>query len=290
MNVYEIVTEKIISQLETGTVLWRKPWASVGEPRNLISRKAYRGINWFLLSASKYTSPYWLTYKQATELGGHVRKGEKSTLIVFWKTDTKRDPDAREGEISSADRTRFVLRYYNVFNLEQCELPADKLATIPQVETRENDSITDAEALIQAMPNRPAMKSSGSKAFYSALTDTVTLPPMPMFSSSEEYYATAFHELGHSTGHTSRLGRDGISELNGFGSQSYSKEELVAEMTSAFCCAEVGISPAVIDNQASYIAGWLKKLRDDRRLVVIAAAQAQKAADFILNRRIEVQP
>jgi antirestriction protein ArdC len=283
MNVYEIITDKIIGQLETGVVPWRKPWVAAGAPKNLISGKEYRGINTFLLGASKYVSPNWLTFKQAAELGGNVRKGEKATMIVFWKVSQFRDPDAQEGEISSADKTSFVLRYYNVFNVEQCEnLPAEK---IPAIETRENEPIAECERIVENMPQRPAIGHAGSQAFYSPRTDAVNLPPVNLFNSPEEYYATTFHELTHSTGHKSRLGREGIEERAEFGSTRYSKEELIAEMGSAFLCAEAGISARVIDNQAAYIQGWLKKLRDDRRCVVIAAAQAQKASDFILNRK-----
>lgn len=283
MNVYEIVTEKIVAQLETGVVPWRKPWVAAGAPRNLISRKEYRGINIFLLGASKYVSPYWLTFKQAKDLGGSVRKGEKSTLIVFWKVGQFRDSDAQDGEVSSADRARFMLRYYNVFNVEQCDdIPAEK---IPAIETRDNEPIAECARVIENMPQRPAVDHEGAQAFYRPRTDSITLPPVNLFNSPEEYYSTAFHELTHSTGHESRLGREGIEERAEFGSTRYSKEELIAEMGSAFLCAETGISARVIDNQAAYIAGWLTKLRNDKRLVVLAAASAQKAADFILDRK-----
>ena len=283
MNVYEIITEKITAQLEVGVVPWRKPWVAAGAPKNLVSKKEYRGVNVFLLGASKYVSPYWLTYKQATELGGNVRKGEKATMIVFWKVSNYRDPDAQDGEISSADKTSFLLRYYNVFNVEQCEnLPAEK---IPTIETRENEPIAECERIVAEMPQRPAVGHSGSQAFYSPRTDSVNLPAVNLFNSPEDYYATTFHELTHSTGHSSRLGREGIEERAEFGSTRYSKEELIAEMGSAFLCAEAGISARVIDNQAAYISGWLTKLRNDKRMVVFAAAQAQKASDFILNRK-----
>jgi antirestriction protein ArdC len=284
-DVYAIITERIIERLERGTVPWRKPWADGGVPRNLVSKKPYRGINYFLLSASKYVSPYWLTYKQAEELGGHVRKGEKSTLIVFWKVETRNDPDAQEGEISSRDGSRFILRYYRVFNLEQCEIPAEKLAKLPKIETRDNEPIESCARIVNEMPMRPTLEHVGGKAFYSSLSDKVTLPPMSLFASPEEYYATTFHELSHSTGHKSRLNRESLTDSAPFGSATYSKEELVAEMGAAFLCAEAGISAPVIANQAAYVAGWLKKLRDDRRLVVFAAAQAQRAADYIMGKQ-----
>ena len=285
MDVYGIVTEKMIGMLEQGTVPWRKPWVSAGMPRNLVSKKPYRGINFFLLSATKYVSPYWLTYKQATELGGHVRKGEKATLVVFWKIEARKDPDAQEGEISSKDGQRFILRYYNVFNLDQCEMPEKVLAKLEKPETHENESIEACERVVAEMPNPPVFEHGGSMAYYRPSTDTINLPAKDLFNSAAEYYATAFHEMTHSTGATKRLARGLGQNIAPFGSADYSKEELVAEMGSAFLCAETGISPAVIENQASYIAGWLKKLRDDRKWVVLAAAQAQKASEYILNRQ-----
>lgn len=293
MNVYEIVTEKIVSQLEAGVIPWRKPWASIGAPRNLVSGKPYRGINTFLLSASKYASPFWMTYKQARELGGNVKAGEKSTLIVFWKVSLKRDPEAAADEVSSADRASFVLRYYNVFNSDQCENFPDKVTAkiAAAMTSRENPPIGECDNIIANMPKRPEIIHAGAQAFYTPKLDTITLPGVTLFASPEAYYATAFHELAHSTGHTTRLAREGIENVAPFGSAIYSREELVAEMGAAFLCAEAGISPAVIDNQAAYISGWLDKLRaaDDKRMVVIAAAQAQKAADFILDRKFKTE-
>lgn len=286
MNVYEIVTNQVIDLLSTGTVPWRKPWTVADAPRNLVSKKPYRGINVFLLSATKYMSPYWLTYNQAKDLGGFVRAGEKSTMVVFWKVDAKRDPDAQEGEISSADRTRVVLKYYRVFNLEQCDLPEKVLAKLPKPVTNDNPPIDIAETIIADMPGRPSM-ATGKLACYSPAMDCVTLPARDSFNTPQDYYATAFHELSHSTGHKSRLDRDGVTNPTKFGSHEYSKEELVAEMGAAFLCAESGILPAVIENQASYIASWLKALKGDSRLVVSAAAQSQKAADYILDRTAE---
>jgi antirestriction protein ArdC len=286
MDIYAMVTDKIISLLEKGVVPWRRPWTSTGLPRNLVSKKPYRGVNVFLLSASKYVSPFWLTMRQANELGGHIRKGEESTAVVFWKIeDAKRsaeDLDAEETEKKT--RRRFLLRFYRVWNLEQCDLPQSVLDKLPKIDTHQHDPIEAVEKIIAAMPNPPKIVRRGSKAFYSPLTDRITLPPRELFISAEEEAATETHELIHSVGHEKRLAREGICEAAPFGSPVYSKEELCAELGAAFLCAEAGISNAVIDNQASYVANWLKKLRDDRKLVIHAAAQAQRAADFILNR------
>jgi len=286
MDVFAIVTEKIVNLLEQGIVPWRKPWTSTGLPRNLVSKKPYRGVNLFLLSASKYVSPFWLTMRQANELGGHVRRGEESTIIVFWKVDDggEATEDTNSEQSNERSRRRFLLRYYRVFNLEQCELPQTVLDKIPKVETHEHDPIQAADHIVGTMPNPPEIQHAGSKAFYSSMTDRVTMPPRNLFVSAEEYSATLLHEMTHSTGHPKRLAREGITEAAAFGSAVYSKEELIAEMGAAYLCAEVGISNAVIANQAAYVAGWLKKLRDDRKLLVHAAAQAQRASDCILGR------
>jgi len=286
MDVYAIVTEKIINLLEQGVVPWRKPWISTGLPSNLVSKKHYRGVNYFLLSATKYVSPYWLTMRQANQVGGHVSKGEESTIVVFWKVEdlmqSSENLDTEEND--NKNRRRFLLRYYRVFNLEQCELPKAVLDKLPKVDTQEHTPINACAEIIGCMPNAPEIQHAGSKAFYSALNDRVTLPPPELFTSAEEYYASGFHELIHSTGHQKRLARESILEAAPFGSPTYSVEELVAEMGAAYLCAESGISPAVIENQAAYVAGWLKKLRDDRKLVVHAAAQAQRAADYVLGK------
>jgi antirestriction protein ArdC len=285
MDVYAIVTEKIIGLLEQGVVTWRRPWTSIGLPRNLVSKKPYRGVNVFLLSASKYVSPFWLTYRQANELGGHVRKGEESTLIVYWKVDDakQRTEDLAAEEPEGRTRRRFLLRYYRVFNVEQSELPQAVIDKIPKIETYQHDPIEAAEKIIGKMPNPPEIQYAGSKAFYSSITDRITLPPRELFVSAEEFYATALHETVHSTGSQARLARESILEAAPFGSATYSHEEMVAELGAAYLCAEAGISNAVVENQAAYVAGWLKKLRDDRKLLIHAAAQAQHAADYILS-------
>ena len=243
MDIYAIVTDKIINLLEQGVVPWRRPWTSAGLPRNLVSKKPYRGINHFLLSASKYVSPFWLTMRQANELGGHVRKGEESTIVVFWKVDDAKQSteDLDNEETDGKARRRFLLRYYRVFNLEQCELPQAVLDKLPKIETHEHDPIEAAERIIAAMPNPPEIQHAGSKAFYSPIADRITLPPRELFASAEEYYATALHETVHSTGHQKRLAREGICEVAPFGSAVYSKEELCAEMGAAYLCAEAGI-------------------------------------------------
>ncbi len=208
MDIYAIVTEKIINLLEQGVVPWRRPWTATGLPRNLVSKKPYRGINHFLLSASRYVSPFWLTMRQANELGGHVRKGEESTIVVFWKVEdapqSTQDLDTAEPDEKAR---RFLLRYYRVWNLEQFELPQAVLDKLPKIETHEHDPIQAAERIIATMPEPPEIQHAGSKAFYSPITDRITLPPRELFASAEEYYATALHETVHSTGSQKRLAR-----------------------------------------------------------------------------------
>jgi len=208
--------------------------------------------------------------------------------VVFWKVDQIPDAQTETGaendETGDKSRRRFVLRYYRVFNLEQCELPQAVFSKLPKIETHQHDPIEAAERIIAGMPNPPEIEYGGSKAFYSPITDRVTLPPRELFISADEHFATLAHELSHAAGADKRLNRKSITEAAPFGSPTYSFEELVAEFSAAYLCAEAGISPAVIENQAAYIQGWLAKLRTDKRMAVIAAAQAQRAAEFILGR------
>jgi len=284
MDVYTIVTEKIISLLQEGVVPWRQPWVASGLPRNLISRKPYRGVNVFLLSASKFCSPYWLTIRQVAQLSGYIRKGEKGTLIVYWKIEKRERADIDTQEIEEDRRTRFLLRYYRIWNLEQCDLPQKVLSKLPMTEVHEHFPIEATEQIVSAMPLRPEIVRAGSKAFYNLANDRITLPPSRLFVSPEEEACTTLHEISHASGHPKRLNRPSITEAAPFGSPTYSFEEIVAEMSAAYLCAEAGISPAVIQNEAAYIQGWLAQLRSDRHMVVRAAAHAQRAADYILGR------
>jgi antirestriction protein ArdC len=273
-SVYSIVTEQILKQLESGAAPWRRPWTTQ-VPKNLVSGRGYRGINVFLLASNGYGSPYWLTYKQATERGGHVRKGEHGTRVVFWKIGTRETEDT-DGD--TIERKSILLRYYTVFNVEQCE------GIAAPDSTRIVNSIEECERIVRQMPNPPAMEQDG-RAWYRPSTDTVGIPSRNAFNSAEEHYSTLFHELTHSTGHTKRVGRDGIEKLNTFGSESYSKEELIAEMGAAMLCGIAGIERKTLPNSASYLQSWINVLRSDSRMVIQAASQAQKAADYILGVR-----
>jgi antirestriction protein ArdC len=196
MNTYEIVTERIVSLLEQGVIPWRRPWSAAGAPCNLISKKNYRGVNFFLLSATKYVSPYWLRLKQANDVGGSVRKGEHGEIVVFWRVDEAENADVESAEQENDDRScrRLVLRFYRVWNLEQCSLPQPVIDKLPNVERYQHDPIEAAERIMANMPNPPEIEFAGSKAFHNPVADRITLPPRERFTSAEEFYATWNHE------------------------------------------------------------------------------------------------
>lgn len=278
-SVYDIVTERILAELEKGEVPWRKPWRT-RPPANLISKKPYRGINVFLLAFAGYGSQFWLTFRQAQALGGNVRRGEHGTKIVFWKCNT-RETESADGEIE--EHKSAFLRYYTVFNLEQTEGLKALLRLPPAF------PIEPAEKIVKGMPNPPAFEQD-SLAAYIPSRDMVTMPSRAAFGSQAEYYSTLFHELTHSTGHSKRLGREGIEKIQPFGSEDYSKEELVAEMGSAMLCGVAGIEQATISNSAAYLQSWAKRLKADSRLIVSAARAAQEAADYIRGESFEDSP
>jgi antirestriction protein ArdC len=271
---YDRITERIVSLLEQGTVPWHKPWnITTGLPRNLVSQKPYRGINVFLLMAMGYESPHWLTFRQAVQLGGSVKKGEKSCPVVFWKPMEVLDKES--GEIEKIP----FLRLYHVFNVAQCEGLKS-----PEPGQANGNGTIKSEEIVANMPQPPAIKHGMTRAYYSPSNDIVGMPEPKRFDTGDAYHATLFHELVHSTGHEKRLKRLSITEPNGYGSDPYCKEELIAEIGSAFLCGHAGIVERTIDNSAAYIENWLQQLKDDKTLIVYAAAQAQKAADFILGR------
>jgi antirestriction protein ArdC len=271
---YDRITDRIIALLEQGTVPWQKPWkARTGLPRNFISKNPYRGINVFLLLAMMYESPLWLTFRQMSQLGGSVRKGEKACPVVFWKQTTVEDK--KTGEV----KKKYLLRFYHVFNVAQCD--GLKIGTEPVQESV--NGIVKLDEIVANMPQPPAMKHGMTHAYYSPREDYVGLPARERFERTESYYATVFHELVHATGHEKRLKRSTLTESAGFGSNPYCKEELIAEMGAAFLCGQAEIAERTIDNSAAYLRGWLEQLKNDKTLIVQAAAQAQKAADFILG-------
>lgn len=223
MNVYEVVNQRIMELLKSGTVPWRKTWnAQSNYPKNLISGKKYQGVNIFMLACQQYGSPWWLTFKQCESLGGHVKRGSKSAPVIFWKWLDSKDvadvdsEETRNGKI-------LLLRYYSVFNIEQTE----GIKPPPSEETHNSfDPITKAEQIIANMPLKPDIRHGGNKAYYSPALDYIQISSPTAFDSPEFYYDTLFHELSHSTGHESRLARKGVIETSYYGSHEYSKEEL----------------------------------------------------------------
>ena len=276
--VHERITEQIVALLKQGTVPWHKSWNTRTQmPRNLVTKKPYRGINVFLLLAANYEVPFWLTFRQAVQLGGTVRRGEQARPVVFWK------PFKVEDEETSEERQIPLLRYYHVFNVSQCEGITD-VTSLAGAVVASMTSPVKPEAIVAGMQRRPLIKHGMTHPFYTPGEDVVGMPMRERFDTVENYYATLFHELIHATGHKTRMHRTGLMQHRGFGSDPYCKEELVAEMGASFLCAESGIVERTIDNSAAYVQSWLEQLQNDKTLVVQAAAQAQKATDFILSR------
>jgi antirestriction protein ArdC len=283
---YQIVTDRILAQLEAGVIPWKNPRkgrAIAGQfAQNLVSHRAYHGCNFWLLNyGNDFKSPYWLTYRQAQDLGGNVKKGERGTPITFWKFFQNEDKET--GKIKNVP----VLFHYTVFNLDQTE---NVKQPTPEV-LPDFNPIESAQAIIDAMPSPPKIEfgepqRGGAAGCYSPTTDTVTMPDPRDFRTPESFYAVEFHELGHSTGHQSRLNRE---IKNKFGSPDYAREELVAELTSGYLCATCQIFDVLAENTAAYIESWIMVLKNDKTLFVAAAGRAQHAADWILDNHPEPQ-
>jgi antirestriction protein ArdC len=283
-SLYDDITNKIIAELEAGRVPWVQPWgtaaakAPLAMPANAATGRAYSGINvlilWGAVIEHGFPVQSWLTFRQALSLGGHVRKGERGTTVVYADRFIPDDEKKRAQETGEEAQAIPFLKRFTVFNVAQCEDLPDGLAVAPRapepglIEPR-------VEALIKA--TGIDFRIGGDRAFYVPAHDYVQVPPPQAYFETINWHRTALHELGHATGHASRLGRD----LSGsFGSKKYAFEELVAEMNAAFCCASLGINPTV--RHADYIGSWLEVLREDNRAIVRAASQASKAADWLL--------
>lgn len=273
-NLQKDVTDRILSQLKAGTVPWRKPWSGdgfAGMPRNALTQRAYSGVNvlllWSRAEASGYAQPLWMTFKQASDAGAHIRKGEKGEMVIFVSRFERED---------DAGAKRFVpfLRAFTVFNVAQVEGLAFQDNNAPMLDI--SARIDEAESFIKA--TGATIHHGGGRAFFRPLTDDVTLPPFETFAAPSAYYATAFHEITHWTGAEKRLNRMFGKR---FGDQAYSAEELVAELGSAFLCAEFGFDNDIIDNSAAYISSWIKFLTDHDNAIVTAASHASKAVDYM---------
>ena len=276
------ITQEIIARLESGTKPWIKPWRGVPVSRPLRACGVpYRGMNvfwlWMVADMCGYASPFWMTYNQAKELGAQVRKGEKSTIAIFYKSYTKEVEAPDTGE--KTDESRRVLKAYPVFNADQVEnLPArfHPAATLDLVEPEGRE--LELDAFFGVLP--AVLRHQGDEAYYEPVADRVTMPPAHLFSGFDHYYATLAHELSHWTGHASRLDRN---LKNRFGSAAYAAEELIAELSSAMLGAELGLPVTHLDSHASYIEHWLKLLKQDDRAILTAAAKAEEASRLLLK-------
>ena len=275
MDIYSEVTARIMEQMEQGIIPWQKPWVACGKAISRTTGKPYSLLNQMLLGRPGE----YLTFKQCQEAGGKVRKGEKAQMVVFWKWIETEDEETHEKKEVP------FLRYYNVFHIDQCEGITAKHTT----ETAFPDGAAAdeaAQAIIADYLNRESVKlthQEGDRAFYRPCTDEIVLPLMKQFRSTAEYYSTAFHEITHSTGHEKRLNR--LEKIAYFGSDAYSKEELVAEIGAAALVSHAGLeTDRSFRNNAAYVQNWLQVLKDDKRFIVSAAGKAEKAVHLILNQ------
>jgi antirestriction protein ArdC len=277
-DIYEIITARFIDQLKRGTVPWQKPWMGV---QNIVSKKPYRGINSLILGGSDFQSPYWLTFKQAHDLGGNIKKGEKSTPVIYYKLFEKRDDYGNMILGSNGRPTRIpFIRWSNAFNLDQTE----GIEAPAQTPTQEVIQPLDKAAKIVSEAKTCPIYHTGFAAVYSPTEDVIRMPAQKTFRSPESYYQTLFHEMTHSTGHASRLDREGVTLPIRFGSERYSKEELIAELGASFLSNEAGILNQVqFDNSAAYLGSWIEKFQNDPRMIFTASSQAQRSTDFILG-------
>ena len=287
-SLYDSVTNRIVAELEAGRLPWVQPWgrsggASAALPHNARSGRAYSGINililWGAVIEAGWPSQGWLTFRQALEAGGNVRKGERGTTVVYADRFIPKGEADRAARDGGDARAVAFLKSFTVFNVAQCEGLREGMASDP-APLPEREIVPVAEAVIAA--SGVDFRIGGDRAFYVPAQDYVQVPPQPAFFYQVNYYRTALHELTHATGHGSRLDR---KLTNAFGSKDYAREELVAEMGSAFLCAALGIEPSV--RHADYLGSWLEVLREDSRAIFRAASLASKAADWLLARHAE---
>jgi len=287
-DVYSIVNERIIEKLEQGTVPWQQPWTVAGVPMNGISKRAYRGINVMLLAMLGYEHNIFMTFKQIKEIGGSVKRGEHGNMVVFWNYVERNEAQKERTDgtpLEEMAKKVPMLRYYSVYNVAQCEgIPEKYLAKA----AHNWEPIQKCDEIVSGMPKQPRIVHSKQSAFYDPLKDYVNMPKYNSFVRPEAFYSTLFHELVHSTGHNSRLERKGLLEMAEFGSEPYSQEELVAEIGTCYLQSYAGIITE-FEQSAAYIEHWLKVLRGDHRFIFTAFTLAQKATDFILNIKDEVE-
>src|SRR5712664_771638 len=284
-SLYQEITDKIVAELEAGRVPWVQPWgtaaakASLAMPKNASTNRQYSGVNililWGAVIERGFTGQSWLTFRQALSLGGHVRKGERGTTVVYADRFVPSNEKRRAAETGEEVQAVPFLKRFTVFNTDQCEDLPDEIATTA---TPPPPGLIEptVEALIKA--TGLTFHIGGERAFYAPAEDYVQVPPPQAYFEPINWHRTALHELGHATGHPSRLNRD---QSGSHGTKKYAFEELVAELSAAFGCASLGIVPTV--RHADYIGSWIEVLREDNRAIVRAASQASKAADYLLG-------
>lgn len=287
-RIVDSITNKIISKLEAGEIVWKKPWKGMTLPKNYVTLKSYRGINPFVLLIDAqdkgFSSSLWITFKQAKALGGHIKRGSEGSEIIYWKIN---ELEILEAEWSDKDREEHektgktpvekvpILRSYYVFNYDQTEgLPSKEIVA------DHKKPIDACERIVRGYKNKPQIVVNGL-AYYSPVKDEIGMPDRKQFEILEQYYAVLFHEMTHSTGAGHRLNRKEVVDRNMFGSNDYSREELIAEFGAAYLCALTGVEPKTIENSAAYIQNWLKALKEDKSQLITASARAQRAVDYI---------
>ena len=279
-SVSEIVTEKIIEQLSKGVIPWVKPWASA-RAINYVTRKPYRGVNIMLLDAGEY-----LTFNQAKDAGGNIKKGAKAKMVVFWKTYAKGGQDKDQEPEETSDKMSFVLRYYNLFHLSDCEGIESKLTADEKERTA---SIPDKDKFASNYMSAEGItyeQSHSNKAYYTCEADSIHLPLTEQFTSAGEYYSTLFHEMTHSTGNKARLNRLDLAQYHS-SKEVRSREELTAEIGAASLMSECGLENAgTLKNSSAYIQSWIRVLKDDCNMIMQASSRAQKAIDYIISKTV----
>lgn len=290
-DLYREVTERIIAHIENGTPPWCQSWSTYGLAKNYATGHVYTGINFLLMNSTGYRVPYFMTYNQVKERNGHIQKGAKGEMVVYFTIVYK---DASDQVLSEADawskmksgqdvKVFKFIKYYTVFNMEYIDGIDFK---IEDSDNLLKGPIATCEDILWNMARYPTLNLGAKHPSYNPLLDCINMPTIDRFRNSESYYLALFHELVHATGHEFRLAREEVMNVKTFGSMPYSREELVAEIGASFLCAVARIDyDFVVEDSASYLAGWLNILREDSRFIFKAAAEAQKAVDFILNRR-----
>lgn len=279
MKVYEIVTEKIIEMMENAGK-WEKPWININsEPFNAISNRKYNGLNIVLLGSQGFQSGAFASFKQWKSKGCTIKKGAKSNMVTFWNIGKKEEDDE--------EKKFFFLKYYNVFNSEQVDGDFAREVEAKQEQEkdlRKNEMLPKAQSIVDGFMSRENIGLINTdRAFYRPSTDEISMPLIGQFDNSENYYSTFFHEMVHSTGNEKRLNR---TKFGRFGSPEYAKEELVAELGSAFVNAKIGLSSEPREDHAQYLASWIKVLKNDKRFIISASSAAQKACDFIFSEEV----